>query len=129
MRLLEVKKKAMEEIVQDSKRVLSAKKESEKKYKQEIGRPIRDVLPKIEKILQKHRIEKLYYHGGLYNGKAMNKLMTSCQKFMEDIRGMLMELASEERCNDEEVSDTMEKFRTFYQFLMDYFPLPGLHQG
>jgi hypothetical protein len=65
MRLLEVKKKAMEEIVQDSKRVLSAKKESEKKYKQEIGRPIRDVLPKIEKILQKHRIEKPYYHGGL----------------------------------------------------------------
>jgi len=119
----------MEEIVQDSKRVLSAKKESEKKYKQEIGRPNRDVLPKIEKILQRHRIEKPYYHGGLYNGKAMNKLMTSSRKIMEDIRGMLMEIASEARCNDEEVSDTMEKFTNILSVFDALFSLARTPSG
>jgi hypothetical protein len=129
MRLLKEKKKRMEEIVQDSKRVLSAKKESEKKYKQEIGRPNRDVLPKIEKILQRHRIEKPYYHGGLYNGKAMNKLMTSSRKIMEDIRGMLMEIASEARCNDEEVSDTMEKFTNILSVFDGLFSIARTPSG
>jgi hypothetical protein len=60
-------------------------------------------LPKIEKILRRYHIEKPYYHGELYNGKAMNKLMTSSQKIMEDVKEMLMEVSKEVRCSDEKL--------------------------
>jgi hypothetical protein len=59
----------------------------------------------------------------------MNKLMTSSHKIMEYIRGMLMEISSEERCIDAEVSDTMEKFTNISWVLDRLYSLPGLHQG
>lgn len=110
IKVLKANKKRIEDILNESKKSVKEKKDREKNYKQEIGRPVRDVLPKIEKILQRHRIEKPYYHGGLYNGKAMNKLMTSSRIIMEDVKAMIMELSREERCSDEEVVETMEKF-------------------
>jgi hypothetical protein len=99
MKLLKTKKKVSEDILQQSKKVVKEKKESEKEYKEQIGRPRREVLLKIEKILCRNRIiEKPYYHGGLYNGKAMNKLMTSSQNIMEEIKAMLMEIPMVDRC-------------------------------
>jgi hypothetical protein len=99
-----------EKNMQQSKKVIKEKKDSKKEYKAQIGRPRRDVLLKVEKILRQNRIEKPYYHGGLYNRKAMNKLMTNSQKIMEEINVMLMEIPTEDRCSDEEVLETMGWF-------------------
>ncbi len=48
---------------------------------------------------------------------------------MEDIRGMLMEIASEERCNDEKVSDTMEKFTNILSVFDALFSLARTPSG
>ncbi len=70
--------------------------------------------------LQKNRIEEPYYHGGLYNGKAMNKLMMNSQAIMEDTEKVILEISREERCSDEEVNDTAE---TIYECSHSFYSL------
>jgi hypothetical protein len=62
-------------------------------------------------VLQKHCISKPYYHGGKYNGKAMNVLMTSCERIMDDVVRALLLIPEETRCVDAEVMDVIHKFK------------------
>jgi hypothetical protein len=118
-----------EKNMQQSKKVIKEKKDSKKEYKAQIGRPRRDVLLKVEKILRQNRIEKPYYHGGLYNRKAMNKLMTNSQKIMEEINVMLMEIPTEDRCSDEEVLETMGWFTNILSVFDGLFSLARTPSG
>jgi len=50
-------------------------KDEEEKYKKNLGKVQHAVVSKVESILSRNHIEKPYYHGGKYNGKAMVRLM------------------------------------------------------
>ena len=60
---------------ENAKKEVKSAKDEEEKYKKTIGKVQLNVAPKIESILSKYHIEKSYYHGGKYNGKAMVRLM------------------------------------------------------
>jgi len=66
------------------------------------------VLHLVERVFTRHCISKPYYHGGKYNGKAMNKFMTASQKIMDDMSTMLLQLPAENRCDDAEVVEVTE---------------------
>lgn len=99
-------------IENDKKVNLELAKKTEKELKETLGkRSGREVLRQVEKVFTSHCIEKPYYHGGKYNGKAMNKFMTASQDIMDDISAMLLELPLENRCDDKEVREVTSKFR------------------
>jgi hypothetical protein len=65
----------------------------------------------------------------LYNGKAMNKLMTDSQKTREESKVMLMEIPTEDRCSDEEVLETMGWFKNVLSVFDGLFPLARTPSG
>jgi hypothetical protein len=65
----------------------------------------------VEKVFASHCIEKPSYHGSKYNGKAMNKCMTSSQEIVDDILVMLLEIPVESRCDDNEAREVTSKFK------------------
>lgn len=87
------------------------KKENEAKEKNGKNTQ-REVLHLVERVFTRHCISKPYYHGGKYNGKAMNKFMTASQKIMDDMSTMLLQLPAENRCDDAEVVEVTRKFKS-----------------
>jgi hypothetical protein len=126
---LKTQQKWSEKNVQQSKKVIKEKKDSKKEFKAQIGRKRRDVLLKVEKILRRNRIENPNYHSGLYNGKAMNKLMTNSQKIMEEFKVMLIEIPTEDRCSDKEVLETMGRFTNILSVFDELFSLARTPSG
>jgi hypothetical protein len=61
----------------------------------------RHVLKAVERILVKHNISKPHYHGGAYNGKAMNQIMFESSMIVEQVQEMLLAIPINTRCSDD----------------------------
>ena len=110
IKALRVTKKVFQDAKDASKSLLNEAKKNEVEIKKNSEKPEREVVHRVERVLKKHRIDKPYYHGGEYNGKAMNRLMTDSASIMRDLKEMLLEIPEEERCSDAEVIEVTSKF-------------------
>jgi len=124
MKQLKEAKKVKHDMVENSKKYLQDKKNIERKQKQELGKNDRAVLQSVERVLRAHSIEKPYYHGGLYNGKAMNRLMTCSQTLMHDIQNVLLDApVHDTRCSDDEIISWTEKFANILKVFDEVFSI------
>jgi hypothetical protein len=99
----------------EKKTALDVAEKNESTVKEKFGKQSgREVLRLVERVLTNHCISKPYYHGGKYNGKAMNKFMTSSQEIMDDLSTMLQQLPPENRCPDAEVAEVTSKFKSVF---------------
>ncbi len=106
------------------------KKNIERKQKQELGKNDRAVLQSVERVLRAHSIEKPYCHGGLYNGKAMNRLMTCSQTLMHDIQNVLLDApVHATRCSDDEIISWAEKFANILKVFDEVFSISRTPSG
>jgi len=121
------RKKRLKKGYDDAKQALKAAKDEEEKYKKTLGKVQLNVVPKIESILSKYHIEKTYYHGGKYNGKAMVHLMEykHTSKVMDELRAFILAIPQVDRCTNEEVEEWTTKFKNNLVSLMEYFLLLG----
>lgn len=90
--------------------ILKEAKEREAELKKQMGKPLREVTRKIEQVLKSNRIDKPYYHGGKYNGKAMNRFMTQSSNIMSSISDVIIDVPEADRCSNVEVREVTEKF-------------------
>jgi hypothetical protein len=93
--------------------VIKDAKDNEAKYKKQLGKTVREVTSKVLNILSKHYIEKPFYHGGKYNGKAMVKLMdySNSEKMFDSIQTYLLSLPVSSRCSNSEIIQWIHKFK------------------
>ena len=130
MKQLKEAKKVKHDMVENSKKYLRHKKNIERKQKQELGKNDRAVLQSVERVLRAHSIEKPYYHGGLYNGKAMNRLMTCSQTLMHDIQNVLLDApVHATRCSDDEIISWAEKFANILKVFDEVFSISRTPSG
>ena len=129
MKELRTAKNRMADMLENSKKLMKEKKNQERKLKQELGKTQRQVLHEVEKIFVKHNIAKPYYHGGAYNGKAMNQLMTNSSKIMEEVREMLLDIPNNTRCSDDEVTCYSERFMNVLKVFDELFSLARTPSG
>jgi hypothetical protein len=110
--------------------ICDIKKNIERKQKQELGKNDRAVLQSEERVLRAHSIEKPYYHGGLYNGKAMNQLMTCSQTLMHDIQNVLLDApVHDTRCSDDQTISWTEKFANILKVFDKVFSISRTPSG
>jgi hypothetical protein len=85
------------------------------------------MVPKVESILSKNHIEKPYYHGGKYNGKAMVHMMDykHSSKVMDEIAAFILSIPQVDKCPNEEVEEWVAKCKKFSMSLMEFFRLLG----
>jgi hypothetical protein len=93
------------------KKVLEAARKKEAEIKNKNGKRIHEAVLLVENVLRKHSISKPYYHGGKYNGKAMNALMTNSQLIMDDVMQALLGIQEPTRGDDREVVDVASRFK------------------
>jgi hypothetical protein len=74
-------------------------------------------------------IAKPYYHWGLYNGKAMNQLMTCSSILMEDIQKMLLNTPCNGRCSDDEIVWHTERVKNVLKVFDEVFSLARITSG
>jgi hypothetical protein len=113
IRMLQQEKKEILDKKTKSGKELSAIKKESKIALEKIGRidyPISDKFE--EQIIRiKHQITRPYYHGGEYNGKAVQKLMTCAASIMKDCCDFIIsEVPHQERVPDDEVIDWTKKY-------------------
>lgn len=108
---LQAAKKKIEERITEKKEFLDVAKKKEAEVKSRIGKKNLEAILLVEKVFRKHSIEKPYYHGGKYNGKAMNAFMTNSHKIMDEISEVLLGIPEENRCNNSEVAAVASKFK------------------
>jgi hypothetical protein len=85
MKDLKFEKKRLQDQCNNIHTLLKQARVAEAELRERLGGQFRPVIHSIEQVLKAKRIEKPYYHGGKYNGKAMNHLTTNSDKFMEEI--------------------------------------------
>jgi len=83
--ILQETKKALQDAKDERKEVLQEAKIEEAALKKNLGRRQNSVVAMVEKVFVAHSIAKPYYHGGKYNGKAMNTFMTKSENVMESL--------------------------------------------
>jgi chaperonin cofactor prefoldin len=128
MKDLKLEKKNLQDQANNVRIILKQAKAAESELRERIGKPFRPVIHSIERVLKKHKIEKPYYHGGKYNGKAMNRLMTNSDEIMEDIARVILELLENGRCNDAEVTLITEGYAVIlhiFDAIFSYARLPS----
>ena len=89
------------------------------------------MVPKIESILLKYHIEKPYYHGGKYNGKAMVHLMDykHSSKVMDEPRAFILAIPQVDRCANEEVEEWTTKFKNILSVFDGMFSIARMSCG
>ncbi len=80
-------------------------KEVHREVEKNLGKLDRPIWEKIEEeCFTKQGIERPYYHGGKYNGKASITLLTYAQKVLDDVKNFILTKVPEAtRCPDHEV--------------------------
>jgi len=111
----------------NAKKEVKSAKDEEEKYQKSLGKVQRNVVPKVESILSKNHIEKPYYHGGKYNGKAMVHMMDykHSSKVMDEIAAFILSIPQVDKCPNEEVEEWVAKCKKFSMSLMEFFRLLG----
>jgi hypothetical protein len=90
IKTLNAKQKDLLTALNENETALDVAKKNESAVKEKFGKQGgREVLRLVERVLTNHCISKPYYHGGKYNGKAMDKFMTNSQEIMDDLSTML----------------------------------------
>jgi hypothetical protein len=94
-------------------KALKEANDDEENYKKQLGKVQQNVVSEIESILSKNHIEKPYYHGGKYNGKAMVRLMDykHASKVLDNICSYLLSIPQVDRCPNTEVDEWIAKFK------------------
>jgi hypothetical protein len=116
IKTLTAKRKEIQVLLSDKKTCLESAKKAENAVKEQRGKQSpREVLHLVERVFARHCISKPFYHGGKYNGKAMNKFMTNSQKIMNDLSSSLLLLPAANRCGDDEVVEVTSKFKSVLQ--------------
>jgi hypothetical protein len=105
MKRLTAEKKRLSEVAEDAKKNYNAAMKQEIKIKAEKGKKNHEVYQLMQTILKRHHIDKPYYHGGKYNGKAMTNFMTNSQKIMADVQQAILNIPQDGRCPDGEVTE------------------------
>jgi hypothetical protein len=80
-------------------------------------------------VFQKHSITKPYYHGGKYNGKAMNVFMSKPEGIMNDVMEAILTIPEEARCNDAEVLDVTSRFKSILSTFDKIFSMARRKSG
>jgi hypothetical protein len=83
------------------------------------------VVHKVESFLSKHHIEKPYYRGGKYNGKAMVHLMDykDSSNVLDEIRAFILSIPQVDRCPNEEVKEWIHKFKNILRVFDEIFSI------
>lgn len=126
---LQAAKKKIEERITEKKEFLDVAKKKEAEVKSRIGKKNLEAILLVEKVFRKHSIEKPYYHGGKYNGKAMNAFMTNSHKIMDEISEVLLGIPEENRCNNSEVAAVTSKFKDVLQIFDTIFSMTRIPSG
>jgi len=129
MKQLKDTKKRKCDMVENSKKFLKDKKNQERKLQQQVRKSERHVLKAVERILVKHNISKPYYHGGAYNGKAINQIMTESSKIMEQVQEMLLAIPISTRCSHDEVVCCTGRFANVLKVFDEVFLLARMPSG
>jgi hypothetical protein len=128
---LQEEKQLKKNAYDDAKKQVKAAKDEEENYKKRLGKAQQNVVAKIESILAKNHIEKPYYHGGKYNGKAMVRLMDykHSSNVMDEIAAFILSIPLVDRCPNEEVQEWVEKFKKILSVFDGIFSIARMSCG
>jgi hypothetical protein len=113
---LQACKKEKLQRVEGLKRILRAMNDARREVEKDLGKISRPIWEQIEEgCFVKLGIERPYYHGGKYNGKATIKLLSDAQKVIDAVKDFILTKVPEAtRCSDDEVIKQMNVFVDFF---------------
>jgi hypothetical protein len=116
MKRLQAGKKEKLQRVEGLKRALRAMTDARREVEKNLGKVNRPVWEQIEEeCFVKLGIERPYYHGGKYNGKASIKLLSDAQNVLGAVKHFLLTKVPEAtRCSDEEVIKQIDLYVDFF---------------
>jgi hypothetical protein len=111
--VLEQDKTAFNKLISEKMALLKKAKDREAALGKDLGKTGSGMVVRtVEKIFERHCIEKPYYHGGKYNGKAMVNYLTNSGKIFDAIQEALLAIDQQERgCDDGEIEEFMMKYK------------------
>ena len=129
--MLQEEQKLKKRKYDDLKKDFKEAKDEEEKFKRELGKTTRQVTSQIESILSKNYIERPYYHGGKYNGKAMVRFMdySRSSKIMDEISTYLLSIPELDRIQKEEIDQWMPKFKKILSIFDGVFSIARMPCG
>ena len=115
----------------NAKNEMKKAKDEEEKYKKNLGKVQHAVVSKVESILSRNHIEKPYYHGGKYNGKAMVRLMDykHSSRVMDEIAAFILSIPQVDRCPNVEVEEWVDKFKKILSVFDRIFSIARMSCG
>jgi len=131
IKALQEEQKLMKELVGNLKKALKTATDEEEKLLKTLGKKSNEVMRSIESILSKNHIERPYYHGGKYNGKAMVRLMDYSQssKIMDEIATYLLSVPNLDVSQREEVNEWIPKFNKILSVYDGIFSIARMPSG
>ena len=112
------------------KKVLKEATDEEQNLIKTLGKN-RAVMRDVESILSKNHIERPYYHGGKYNGKAMVRFMdySHSSAIMDGIARHLLALPDLDAGQQEEVNEWIPKFKRILSVFDGVFSIARMPSG
>jgi hypothetical protein len=110
MKGLKATKKQLKDLVDEARFSVKKAKEDEAAFRDVNGKHKNEVVPKVERVFKSYHIDKPYYHGGKYIGKAMNCFMTHSVKIITAVSRLILEIPAADRCPDSEVMLFSQRF-------------------
>jgi cell division septum initiation protein DivIVA len=132
MNTLHKEQKLMKDQVANLKRGLKEATDEADCLKKSLGRTTRQITNEIESIFSKNYIERPYYHGGKYNGKAMVHLMdySHSSKIMDQIaEHLLTSIPDLDASHREEINEWIPKFKKVLSVFDGAFSISRMPSG
>jgi hypothetical protein len=129
---LHEEQKLMKDQVGNLKRSLKEATDEADCLKKSLGKTTRQITNEIESILSKNYIERPYYHGGKYNGKAMVRLMDyshSCKIMDQILEHLLTSIPDLDASRRGEINEWIPKFKKILSVFDGAFSISRMPSG
>ncbi len=132
MNALHEDQKLMKKQLSNLKKDLKEASDETYRLKKTLGKSTRQVTNEIESILSKNYIERPYYHGGKYNGKAMVRLMDyshSCKIMDQILEHLLTSIPDLDASRRGEINEWIPKFKKILSVFDGAFSISRMPSG